>query len=227
MMYHGKHLSVCLYYILKTLKQTLQQTRNRQHQLCLSVFLSFEVPCHSMIHKYGNIKVFFPVPWYKCSRVKLNPCCPLQIEFAVVMQAHELLKQMRIPELSEVRDYFRSLSTNTLLGMGAFTAVSAYWFATRPKALKAPCDLRMQSVELPVRQYYIKMNSKPVLLQSEIIWYKTLHLVFVDQGGEFARRGAVLNGGPLLSHFYEDAKTIYEWFHRGLRESSMYFLLLF
>uniref|UniRef100_A0A673KA77 Long-chain-fatty-acid--CoA ligase n=1 Tax=Sinocyclocheilus rhinocerous TaxID=307959 RepID=A0A673KA77_9TELE len=85
-------------------------------------------------------------------------------------------------------DYFRSLSTNTLLGMGAFTAVTAYWFATRPKALKPPCDLRMQSVELP--------------------------------GGEFARRGAVLNGGPLLSHFYEDAKTIYECIHRGLRESK-------
>uniref|UniRef100_A0A9J8DIP4 Arachidonate--CoA ligase n=1 Tax=Cyprinus carpio carpio TaxID=630221 RepID=A0A9J8DIP4_CYPCA len=104
------------------------------------------------------------------------------------MQAHELLKQLRIPELSEVRDYFRSLSTNTLLGMGAFTAVTAYWFATRPKALKPPCDLCMQSVELP--------------------------------GGEFARRGAVLNGGPLLSHFYEDAKTMYECFHRGLRESK-------
>ncbi|XP_042625814.1 long-chain-fatty-acid--CoA ligase 1-like [Cyprinus carpio] len=111
-----------------------------------------------------------------------------EIEFAVVMQAHELLKQLRIPELSEVRDYFRSLSTNTLLGMGAFTAVTAYWFATRPKALKPPCDLCMQSVELP--------------------------------GGEFARRGAVLNGGPLLSHFYEDAKTMYECFHRGLRESK-------
>uniref|UniRef100_A0A671KVZ7 Long-chain-fatty-acid--CoA ligase n=1 Tax=Sinocyclocheilus anshuiensis TaxID=1608454 RepID=A0A671KVZ7_9TELE len=105
-----------------------------------------------------------------------------------VMQAHELLKQLRIPELSEVRDYFRSLSTNILLGMGVFTAVTAYWVATRPKALKAPCDLRMQSVELP--------------------------------GGEFARRGAVLNGGPLLSHFYEDAKTMYECFHRGLRESK-------
>ncbi|XP_052430648.1 long-chain-fatty-acid--CoA ligase 1b [Carassius gibelio] len=104
------------------------------------------------------------------------------------MQAHELLKQLRIPELSEVRDYFHSLSTNTLLGMGAFTAVTAYWFATRPKALKAPCDLRMQSVELP--------------------------------GGEFARRAAVLNGGPLLSHFYEDAMTLYEWFQRGLRESK-------
>lgn len=26
-----------------------------------------------------------------------------------------------------------------------------------------------------------------------------------------------------MSYFYEDAKTMYEWFHRGLRESSMYF----
>ncbi|XP_051716136.1 long-chain-fatty-acid--CoA ligase 1b [Ctenopharyngodon idella] len=104
------------------------------------------------------------------------------------MQAHELLKQLRIPELSEVRDYFRSLSTNTLLGMGAFTAATAYWYATRPKALKPPCDLRMQSVELP--------------------------------GGEFARRAAILNGGPLLTHVYEDAKTMYECFHRGLRESK-------
>lgn len=66
------------------------------------------------------------------------------------MQAHELLKQLRVPELAEVRDYIRSLSTNTLISMGAFTAVTAYWFATRPKALKPPCDLRMQSLELPV-----------------------------------------------------------------------------
>ncbi|ROL41111.1 Long-chain-fatty-acid--CoA ligase 1 [Anabarilius grahami] len=104
------------------------------------------------------------------------------------MQAHELLKQLRIPELSEVRDYFRSLSTNTLLGMGAFTAVTAYWYATRPKALKPPCDLRMQSVELP--------------------------------GGEFARRAAILNGGPLLNYLYEEAQTMYGCFHRGLRESK-------
>ncbi|KAG1934576.1 long-chain-fatty-acid--CoA ligase 1b [Pimephales promelas] len=104
------------------------------------------------------------------------------------MQAHELLKQMRIPEFSEVRDYIRSLSTNTLLSMGALTAITAYWYATRPKAPKPPCDLSMQSVELP--------------------------------GGEFARRSAVLNGGPLLTHFYEDAKTMYECFLRGLRESK-------
>ncbi|KAA0709774.1 Long-chain-fatty-acid--CoA ligase 1 [Triplophysa tibetana] len=104
------------------------------------------------------------------------------------MQTHELLKQLRVPELAEVRDYIRSLSTNTLIGMGAFTAVTAYWFATRPKALKAPCDLRMQSLELP--------------------------------GGEFARRAAILNGGELLSHYFEDAKTLYEFFQRGMRVSD-------
>uniref|UniRef100_A0A8C2B7U5 Arachidonate--CoA ligase n=1 Tax=Cyprinus carpio TaxID=7962 RepID=A0A8C2B7U5_CYPCA len=98
------------------------------------------------------------------------------------MQAHELLKQLRIPELSEVRDYFHSLSTNTLLGMGAFTAVTAYWFATRPKALKAPCDLRMQSVELPVRQYYIKMNSKNNKLKNQIGLY-VISLYFLSDNG--------------------------------------------
>ncbi|TRY98500.1 hypothetical protein DNTS_014637 [Danionella cerebrum] len=104
------------------------------------------------------------------------------------MQTPDLLKQLRIPELSEVRDYLRSFSTHTLVGMGALTAATAYWLATRPKALKPPCDLSMQSVELP--------------------------------GGELARRGAVLNGGALLSHYYEDAKTMYECFQRGLRESN-------
>ncbi|XP_052005722.1 long-chain-fatty-acid--CoA ligase 1-like [Xyrauchen texanus] len=104
------------------------------------------------------------------------------------MQAHELWKQVRIPDLTELRDYLRSLSTNTLLGMGAFTAVTAYWYATRPKALKPPCDLRVQSVELP--------------------------------GGELARRSAIINGDVLLTHFYDDAKTIYECFYRGLRVSS-------
>ncbi|XP_051505874.1 long-chain-fatty-acid--CoA ligase 1-like [Myxocyprinus asiaticus] len=104
------------------------------------------------------------------------------------MQAHELLKQVRIPDLTELRDYLRSLSTNTLLGMGAFTAITAYWYATRPKALKPPCDLQMQSVELP--------------------------------SGELARRSAILNGDALLTHFYDDAKTIYECFHRGLRVSN-------
>uniref|UniRef100_A0AAR2JF17 Long-chain-fatty-acid--CoA ligase n=1 Tax=Pygocentrus nattereri TaxID=42514 RepID=A0AAR2JF17_PYGNA len=65
------------------------------------------------------------------------------------MQAHELLKQLRLPELDDVQQYVRSLSTRTLVGVGAFAAITTYWYAMRPKALKPPCDLRMQSVELP------------------------------------------------------------------------------
>lgn len=68
------------------------------------------------------------------------------------MQAQQLLNQLRFPELDEVRQYLRSLSTHTLVGVGAFAALTTYWYTTRPKALKPPCDLKMQSVEVPVRR---------------------------------------------------------------------------
>lgn len=74
------------------------------------------------------------------------------------MQAQELLKQLRVPELAEVRDYLRGLSTGTLVGMGAFAALTTYWYATRPKALKLPCDLRMQSLEVPVSPCGSQLN---------------------------------------------------------------------
>ncbi|XP_070835446.1 long-chain-fatty-acid--CoA ligase 1a isoform X1 [Chaetodon trifascialis] len=65
------------------------------------------------------------------------------------MQAQEVLRQLRIPELDDLRQYVRGLPTNALMGMGAFAAITTYWFASRPKALKAPCDLGLQSVEIP------------------------------------------------------------------------------
>uniref|UniRef100_A0A671W941 Long-chain-fatty-acid--CoA ligase n=1 Tax=Sparus aurata TaxID=8175 RepID=A0A671W941_SPAAU len=65
------------------------------------------------------------------------------------MQAQEVLRQLRIPELDDLRQYVRGLPTNALMGMGAFAALTTYWFASRPKALKAPCDLGLQSVEIP------------------------------------------------------------------------------
>ena len=64
------------------------------------------------------------------------------------MQAHDLFRHMRIPELVDVRQYVRTLPTNTLVGFGAFAALTTYWYATRPKALKPPCDLAMQSVKV-------------------------------------------------------------------------------
>lgn len=66
------------------------------------------------------------------------------------MQAQEVLRHLRIPELDDIRQYVRGLPTNALMGMGAFAAITTYWFATRPKALKPPCDVGLQSVEIPV-----------------------------------------------------------------------------
>lgn len=66
------------------------------------------------------------------------------------MEAHELFQYFRMPELADFRQYVRTLPTNTLMGVGAFAALTTFWYATRPKALRPPCDLSMQSVEVPV-----------------------------------------------------------------------------
>uniref|UniRef100_A0A668AK69 Long-chain-fatty-acid--CoA ligase n=1 Tax=Myripristis murdjan TaxID=586833 RepID=A0A668AK69_9TELE len=104
------------------------------------------------------------------------------------MQAQEVLRQLRIPELDDFRQYVRSLPTNALMGMGAFAAITTYWYATRPKALKPPCDLGMQSVEMP--------------------------------GGEYARRSVLNESDQYMTFYYNDARTMYEVFLRGLRVSN-------
>ncbi|KAF5897418.1 long-chain-fatty-acid--CoA ligase 1 isoform X1, partial [Clarias magur] len=104
------------------------------------------------------------------------------------MQMQDLIWQFRVPELGDFRQYVRSLPTNTLMGMGAFAAITTYWLATRPRALKPPCDLAMQSVEI--------------------------------EGGEHIRRSNLLDGDRLMTHFYDDARTMYEVFLRGIRVSN-------
>ncbi|KAM6940614.1 long-chain-fatty-acid--CoA ligase 1-like [Xenentodon cancila] len=104
------------------------------------------------------------------------------------MQAQEVLRQLRMPELDDFRQYVRGFPTNALMGMGAFAAITTYWFATRPKALKPPCDLRQQSVEIP--------------------------------GEEHARRSAMNDSNENMTHYYSDARTVYEVFQRGLRVSN-------
>lgn len=66
------------------------------------------------------------------------------------MQAHELSQFFRMPEMVDFRQYVRTLPTNTLMGFGAFAALTTFWYATRPRALKPPCDLAMQSVQVAV-----------------------------------------------------------------------------
>lgn len=104
------------------------------------------------------------------------------------MQAQEVLRQLRIPELDDVRQYMRALPTNALMGMGAFAAITTYWFATRPRTLMPPCDLTLQSIELP--------------------------------GEDLARRSALVGDNEFMTHYYSDARTMYEVFHRGLRLSN-------
>ncbi|NXO77439.1 ACSL1 ligase, partial [Sitta europaea] len=104
------------------------------------------------------------------------------------MQAHELFRYLRMPELGDVRQYVRTLPTNTLMGFGAFAALTTYWYATRPKALKPPCDLAMQSVEI--------------------------------EGGEHARRSSLLKSDELLLYYYDDVRTVYDIFQRGLQVSN-------
>lgn len=74
------------------------------------------------------------------------------------MQAHEILRNLRLPEFDDFSQFFRSLPATTLVGIGAFAAVVAYWLASRPKAVKPPCDLLMQSEEVEVRLMLFAKN---------------------------------------------------------------------
>ncbi|KAM4620800.1 long-chain-fatty-acid--CoA ligase 6 [Polymixia lowei] len=104
------------------------------------------------------------------------------------MQSQDLLSGLRIPELDELGQFFRSLPTSTLVGIGALTAVLAYWLATRPRAIKPPCDLLHQSQEVPR-----------------------------EDGG---RRSMMGDSSKLLTHYHDDARTMYEVFQRGLHISG-------
>ncbi|XP_077158370.1 long-chain-fatty-acid--CoA ligase 1 isoform X2 [Paroedura picta] len=106
------------------------------------------------------------------------------------MQAHELFRHLRMPELGDVRQYMRTLPTNTLMGFGAFAALTTYWYATRPKALKPPCDLAMQSVEVEA------------------------------EDSEHARRSSLLDSDEPMICYYDDVRTAYDIFQRGLHVSN-------
>lgn len=80
------------------------------------------------------------------------------------MQAQEILRSLRLPEFDDFSQFFRSLPATTFIGIGAFAAVIAYWFASRPKALKPPCDLLMQSEEVEVRLAVFVLRRKKIHL---------------------------------------------------------------
>lgn len=81
-----------------------------------------------------------------------------------------------MPELGDVRQYVRTLPTNTLMGFGAFAALTTYWYATRPKALKPPCDLAMQSVEVEAEVRAVLLFLKCLPFKAGIAEYFTKYM---------------------------------------------------
>uniref|UniRef100_A0A8C7PV80 Arachidonate--CoA ligase n=1 Tax=Oncorhynchus mykiss TaxID=8022 RepID=A0A8C7PV80_ONCMY len=119
------------------------------------------------------------------------------------MQAQDLLRQLQIPELEDVCQYMHSLPANILMGVGALAALTTYWYATRPKALKPPCDLNMQSVAMTC------CNRRWTIFTR----FSTL------RSNSAAERSILNNNDEHMTHYYSDARTMYEVFLRGMRVS--------
>uniref|UniRef100_A0A671FDZ0 Long-chain-fatty-acid--CoA ligase n=1 Tax=Rhinolophus ferrumequinum TaxID=59479 RepID=A0A671FDZ0_RHIFE len=120
------------------------------------------------------------------------------------MQAHELFRYFRMPELADFRQYVRSLPTNTLMGFGAFAALTTFWYATRPKAVKPPCDLSMQSVEVAGSG---GARRSTLLDSDELLAYFYDDVKTLYEG--FQRGRHVSNNGPCLGSRKPDQP--YEW----------------
>uniref|UniRef100_A0A8C5AWI8 Arachidonate--CoA ligase n=1 Tax=Gadus morhua TaxID=8049 RepID=A0A8C5AWI8_GADMO len=104
------------------------------------------------------------------------------------VNGQEMLSGLRLPEMEDLGQFFRSLPTSTLVGIGALTAVLAYWLSSRPRPIQPPCDLRHQSQEVPE-----------------------------EDGG---RRSMIGDSSKLLTHYHDDARTMYEVFQRGFHISG-------
>uniref|UniRef100_A0A2K5ETD7 Arachidonate--CoA ligase n=1 Tax=Aotus nancymaae TaxID=37293 RepID=A0A2K5ETD7_AOTNA len=120
------------------------------------------------------------------------------------MQAHELFRYSRMPELVDFQQYVRTLPTNTLMGFAAFAALTTFWYATRPKALKPPCDLSMQLVEVAgsgdARRSTLLDSDEPL-----VYFYKDVTTLYEG----FQREIHVSNNGPCLGSQKPDQP--YEW----------------
>ncbi|KAM8732508.1 long-chain-fatty-acid--CoA ligase 1-like isoform 3-T3 [Acanthopagrus schlegelii] len=121
------------------------------------------------------------------------------------MLSQEFIQKLRLPDMEDVSQYIRGISTPMLVSMGAVAAATTYYMATRPKALPPACDLRMQSVEV---------QGGELARQSVLLKRDGDHLTyFYDDARtmyEFLLRGArVSNNGPCLGS--RKPKQPYEW----------------
>ncbi|PWA29379.1 hypothetical protein CCH79_00013987 [Gambusia affinis] len=129
----------------------------------------------------------------------------LKVQLISAMQAQEVLRQLRIPELDDFRQYVRGFPTNALMGMGAFAAITTYWFASRPKALKPPCDLTLQSLEIPGGD----RARRSVLSDSDYEYMTHYYSDAQTMYDVFLRGLRVSNNGPCLGS--RKPNQPYEW----------------
>uniref|UniRef100_A0AAY4E8X8 Long-chain-fatty-acid--CoA ligase n=1 Tax=Denticeps clupeoides TaxID=299321 RepID=A0AAY4E8X8_9TELE len=140
------------------------------------------------------------------------------------MQAQELMRSLRLPELDELSHFFHSLPTSTLVGLGALTAVLAYWLATRPRAITPPCDLRHQSEEVSC----LRTTKRPWLVPSSLSLdndslnepSNTHHLVFRLCAGDGPCLGSRLPNQPYKWLSYKEVTARAEHIGSGLLEEG-------
>uniref|UniRef100_A0A8C1SCJ9 Long-chain-fatty-acid--CoA ligase n=1 Tax=Cyprinus carpio TaxID=7962 RepID=A0A8C1SCJ9_CYPCA len=84
-----------------------------------------------------------------------------------------------------------SFSLSSIIGLGALASLTTYWLVTRPRPIQPPCDLQAQSIPVQVT------------------------------GDQSCRRSALLKDDNLLEFYYEDTKTVYDMFQRGLQIAGL------
>uniref|UniRef100_A0AAY4E7Z5 Long-chain-fatty-acid--CoA ligase n=1 Tax=Denticeps clupeoides TaxID=299321 RepID=A0AAY4E7Z5_9TELE len=131
------------------------------------------------------------------------------------MQAQELMRSLRLPELDELSHFFHSLPTSTLVGLGALTAVLAYWLATRPRAITPPCDLRHQSEEPWLVPSSLSLDNDSLNEPSN-----THHLVFRLCAGDGPCLGSRLPNQPYKWLSYKEVTARAEHIGSGLLEEG-------
>lgn len=127
---------------------------------------------------------------------------------------------------------FSPLPTPAIISLFAVAAATLFYLNTRPSPLRAPADLKCQSLGIKVKSVWgggNKMTASRcmhVTVPYGIQWWQVNYWSVDPQSAyvclqDGARKTALLeDNNNLLSYYYENAKTIYEVFQRGLKVSG-------
>lgn len=112
---------------------------------------------------------------------------------------------------------FSPLPTSAVISLLALAAATLLYLNTRPGPVRSPFDLHCQSLG-------IKVGGDELLLElwasTRLMFISEVYTVlFCPQDG--ARKSALLeDNNNLMSHYFDDARTLYEVFQRGLKVSG-------